>query len=72
MEKCRRELRADHIDLDAYATPSDAHDLVLLCDLSASGCARAALVCARYGYQRIDVLFRRESWAVNHKRIQRL
>lgn len=26
----------------------------------------------RYGYRRIHVLLRREGWAVNHKRVQRL
>ena len=31
-----------------------------------------ALVRVRYGYRRIHVLLRREGWAVNHKRIQRL
>jgi putative transposase len=31
-----------------------------------------ALVRVRYGYRRIHVLLRREGWAVNHKRVQRL
>ena len=31
-----------------------------------------ALVRVRYGYRRIQVLLRREGWAVNHKRVQRL
>ena len=31
-----------------------------------------ASVRVRYGYRRIHVLLRREGWAVNHKRVQRL
>lgn len=31
-----------------------------------------AAVRVRYGYQRIQVLLRREGWLVNHKRVYRL
>ncbi len=37
--------------------------------------ARIKAICetrVRYGYRRVQVLLRREGWAVNHKRVHRL